>query len=29
MAAPPAQKLATIWAVTSDGHGVTPSATTP
>ena len=29
MAAPPAQKLATIWAVTSCGQGVTPSATTP
>ena len=29
MAAPPAQKLATICAVTSCGHGVTPSATTP
>ena len=29
MAAPPEQKLATIWAVTSWGHGVTPSATTP
>ena len=29
MAAPPAQKLATICAVTSWGHGVTPSATTP
>ena len=29
MAAPPAQKLATICAVTSWGHGVTPWATTP
>ena len=29
MAAPPAQKLATIWAVTSCGQGVTPAATTP
>ena len=29
MAAPPAQKLATIWAVTSDGQGVTPASTTP
>ena len=29
MAAPPAQKLATICAVTSCGHGVTPSSTTP
>ena len=29
MAAPPAQKFATICAVTSWGHGVTPSATTP
>ena len=29
MAAPPAQKLATIWAVTSDGQGVTPACTTP
>ena len=28
-AAPPAAKLATIWAVTSRGHGVTPRATTP
>jgi hypothetical protein len=29
IAAPPAQKLATICAVTSCGHGVTPRATTP
>ena len=29
MAAPPVTKLATIWAVTSWGHDVTPSATTP
>ena len=29
MAAPPDTKLATIWAVTSWGQGVTPSATTP
>ena len=29
MAAPPETKLATIWAVTSWGQGVTPSATTP
>ncbi len=29
IAAPPAQKFATIWAVTSTGHGVTPEATTP
>src|ERR1700749_3958925 len=27
--APPARKLATIWAVTSCGHGVTPWACTP
>ncbi len=29
MAAPPPRKLATIWAVTSFGHGVTPWANTP
>src|ERR1044072_8694858 len=29
IAAPPPTKLATIWAVTSCGQGVTPSATTP
>src|SRR4051812_37116128 len=28
-AAPPARKFATIWAVTSCGHGVTPRAWTP
>ncbi len=28
-AAPPARKLATIWAVTSWGHGETPAACTP
>ena len=29
IAAPPARKFWTIWAVTSCGHGVTPSASTP